>query len=99
MKGLKNYQQIIDDINSMILANPKSLQKEIERIESEIEIINQELRDTELELKYGHTIHKRLELDFFTNTVKYQEVAPDGEILIEKSRGLKPRDFKEQREM
>lgn len=90
--GIKTYEQIMDDINSKILRDPILLSKELERIDKELEVLNEELRMIELEKKYGHTIQKKFELDFFTNTVKYQEVAPDGEILIEKSRGFKPRD-------
>ena len=89
---IKNYEQIMDEINSKILADPKLLKREIEWLDSEISKLDEELRFLEMDKKHGHTIRKTLELDFFTNTMKYQEVAPDGEILIEKSRGFKPRD-------
>jgi len=90
--GIKTYEQIMEEINSKILADPKLLQREIEWLDSEISKLDEEIRFMQLDKKYGHTIRKTLELDFFTNTMKYQEVAPDGEILIEKCRGFKPRD-------
>jgi hypothetical protein len=90
--GLKTFEQINEDIDCLILKNPEQIKKLIKQIEMQIKDIDNELRMEELELKHGHTLKKTIEFDFYKNLIQYTEKAPDGTIILQRTRGFKPRD-------
>lgn len=89
--GIKGYEDIIEEVDTKIMRDPVQLQKMINLLDKQLAELDNEIRIAELELKHG-SLKKSWEFDFHRNLIIYRERDPEGNLVLEHSRGFKPRD-------